>query len=207
MTHRLKERCKGGLYALIVFLLHLLARILFRLRVTGRNMLKSGTGYIIVARHRSYWDIPLLVVAFGMRNRIHFIARKGLRKSPVFRLLIALYATAIDRDNFGRADFRRVLAAVRRERLIGIFPEGTTKGSAAKAGVIHFARLSGKELVPVNIKAEGPYPPRYPFRFPRVTISIGRPVSVAALADGTAGNRAAREQQMSQRLMELVDAA
>lgn len=208
MTHRLQEGVKGGLYALIVFLLHLLARVLFRLRVTGRNMLNRGTGYIIVARHRSYWDIPLLAVALGMRNRIHFIARKGLLKNPLFHLLIKLYATAIDRDHFSRADFRRLLDAVQRERLIGIFPEGTTKaGADAKAGAIHFARLSGKELVPVNIKAEGPYPPRYPFRFPRVTISIGRPVPVTALDDGTGTGRVERERRMSQRLMELIDAA
>jgi len=172
-------------------------------------MLNRDTGYIVVARHRSFWDIPLLAVAFGIRNRIHFIARKGLLKNPVFNPLIKLYATAIDRDHFTRADFRRVLEAVRRERLIGIFPEGTTRESAdAKAGAIYFARLSGKPLLPVNIRAKGPYPPRYPFGFPQVTISIGRPISVAELEKETeAASRAERIQRMSQRLMELVDAA
>ncbi len=172
-------------------------------------MLNRDTGYIVVARHRSFWDIPLLAVAFGIRNRIHFIARKGLLKNPVFNPLIKLYATAIDRDHFTRADFRRVLEAVRRERLIGIFPEGTTRESAdAKAGAIYFARISGKPLLPVNIRANGPYPPRYPFGFPRVTISIGRPVSAAELEEETeATSRAERTQRMSQRLMELVDAA
>jgi len=170
-------------------------------------MLARDTGYIIVARHRSYWDVPLLVVAFGARNRIHFIARKGLLKNPVFNPLIKLYTTTIDRDHFTRADFRRALAAVRRERLIGIFPEGTTKGGAdAKAGAIHFARLSGKRLLPVNIRVKGPYPPRYPFCFPQVTVSIGRPVSVAELEEGRkATSRAEEAQRMSERLMALVD--
>lgn len=209
MTHRLKEGCKRGVYALVVFLLHLLARMLFRLRVTGRDMLTKDTGYIVVARHRSYWDIPLLAVALGIKNRIHFIARKGLLKNPIFNPLIKLYATAIDRDNFTRADFRRVLEAVRRERLVGIFPEGTTRKSVdAKAGAIRFAQLSGKKLLPVNIRAEGPYPPRYPFSFPRITISIGQPVSVTELEEGSEDTpRYERTQRMSQRLMELVDAA
>ena len=209
MTHRLKAWYRGGLYALIVILLQLLAKVLFRLRVTGRDMFDRRTGYIIVARHRSYWDVPLLVVAFGIRNRIQFIARKGLLKNPVFKPLIKLYGTAIDRDHFSRADFRRAVTAVRRERLVGIFPEGTTKGNVdAKAGAIHFARLSGKQILPVNIRANGLYPPRYPFGFPRVTVSIGRPVSIADLeADVRADSHAAQTRLMSNRLMELVDAA
>ncbi len=172
-------------------------------------MLKRKAGYIVVARHRSYWDVPLLAAAFGPWNRIQFIARKGLLKNSVFKPLIKLYATAIDRDHFSRVDFRHAAEAVRRERLIGIFPEGTTKGNAeAKTGAIHFARISGKQLLPVNIRAHGSYPPRYPFGFPRVTISIGRPVSITELEKGKANvPRAIRTQWMSRRLMELVDAA
>lgn len=172
-------------------------------------MLDRKAGYIIVARHRSYWDVPLLATAFGPWNRIQFIARKGLLKNHVFKPLIKLYATVIDRDHFSRADFRHAAEAVSRERLIGIFPEGTTKGNRdAKAGAVHFARISGKKLLPVNIRAHGPYPPRYPFGFPRVTISIGPPVSIAELENEKANvPRAVRTQWMSKRLMELVDAA
>ncbi len=209
MTHQLKAWYRGGLYALIIILLQLLAKVLFRLRVTGRDMLNRKAGYIIVARHRSYWDVPLLVAAFGPRNRIQFIARKGLLKNPVFKPLIKLYATTIDREHFTRADFRHTVDAVRRERLIGIFPEGTTKGNAdAKAGAIHFAQISGKPLLPVNIRADGPYPPHYPFGFPRVTISIGHPLSVDELQPKKDNApRAIQAQRMSERLMELVDAA
>lgn len=172
-------------------------------------MISKDSGYVIVARHRSYWDIPLLASAIGITNRIHFIARKGLLRNPVLNPFIRLFATAIDREHFSRLDFRRVLDAVRRERLIGIFPEGTTRSSTgAKAGAIHFARVSGKDIVPVNIRADGPYPPSYPFRFPRVCVSIGVPVSVSALAeDMLGGSRSQRYKRMSNRLMEMIDAA
>ena len=210
MTRRLKDFLKGGFYTLVSLILLVVTKALFGLRVRGREIVERGRGYIAVARHRSYWDIPLLAVAFGVRNRIHFIARRGLMKNPIFNPLIRLYATAIDRENFTKSDFRRMLESIQREPLVGIFPEGTTRHAVdAKAGAIHFAQLTGKELLPVRIAAEGPYPPRYPFRFPRITVSIGRPFSVAELEADVigAGSRAERYRILSERLMQRVDTA
>lgn len=209
MTDQLKDLLKGGLYAFISFFFFLLAKILFRLRVKGKEIIDHDSHYITVARHRSYWDILLLVVALGWRNRIHFIARKGLLRNPLFNALIKLYATAIDRDNFNKADFRRMLQAIKRERLIGIFPEGTTRRRVdPKSGAIHFARLTGKKFLPVNIRANGPYPPRYPFRYPQITISFGQPFTVSELESETVkmASRAERYRLLSERLMEQIDA-
>jgi len=210
VTRRLKDLLKGAFYVVACSVLSVVAKLVFRLRVTGRDRLERGRGYIAVARHRSYWDIPLVAVAFGPRHRVHFIARRGLMKNPVFNVLIRLYATAIDRENFSRADFRRMLESVRREPLVGIFPEGTTRRAVdAKAGAVHFARLTGKDLLPVKIAAEGPYPPRYPLRFPRLAITIGRPFSVADLEKGVSqvGARSERYRLLSEQLMQRVDAA
>jgi 1-acyl-sn-glycerol-3-phosphate acyltransferase len=211
LRRRLRLVAKNGFYAAIVMLLRLILGVLFRLRVKGRANVKREEGYIAVARHRSYWDIPLLVAAMGIRNRIHFISRKGLMKSnPLVQPLIRVYSTIIDRENFGKSDFRRMLDAVKTERLVAIFPEGTTRQRVdAKAGAVYFATLSGKAIVPVNIRPEGPYPPKYPFGFPRITVSIGAPVTVEALK-GEAGGDESRSQKlraMSDRLMECVDRA
>ena len=210
MTRQLKALFKDGFYVLLCVFLTLIAKTLFRLRVTGRDMVEKGSGYIAIARHRSYWDIPFLAVALGWQNRVHFIARKGLLRNPIFNPLIKLYATAIDRERFSKTNLRHTLRALKQERLIGIFPEGTTQRRVdPKAGAIHFARLTGKELLPLNIQANGPYPPRYPFRFPQVTISIGRPFVIAELEDETvkADTRAEHYRLLSKRLMERVDAS
>jgi 1-acyl-sn-glycerol-3-phosphate acyltransferase len=211
LSRRLRIAIKNGLYVLLVFLLGVVARLLFRLRIKGRANIDRKASYIVVARHRSYWDIPVFAIALGAWNRVHFIARKGLMKGNVLvQGMIRIFATAIDRESFSKSDFRRVLDAVRRERLIGIFPEGTTRRrAAAKAGAIHFASISGKELLPVNIRPTGPYPPRYPFGFPKLTVSIGKPFSVDDLAEGidAAAPRAERYRLLSDRLMERVDNA
>ena len=211
MTRRLRIVVKNGFYAGAVCLLHLVLGVLFRLRVKGRANIKRDGAYIAVARHRSYWDIVLLAAAMGVRNRVHFISRKGLMKSnPLVQPLIRAYSTIIDRENFGKSDFRRMLEAVKTERIVAIFPEGTTRQRVdAKVGAVYFAALAGKALVPVNIRSQGPYPPKYPFGFPRITVSIGEPVTVEALerAVSADGPRSEKLRAMSDRLMECVDRA
>lgn len=211
MSFRLKSGLKTGIYSLTTWLLAVLLKVLFRVRVAGRENVRREGSYIAIARHRSYWDIPMMAVALGARNRVHFIARRGLmRSNPIVRAAISGYSTIIDREKFTKADFRKMLEAFKRERLIGLFPEGTTKRRVdAKAGAVHFALLSNKEFLPLNIRATGPYPPKYPFRFPRVIVSIGRPFPASEL-DGDGGAEEARSERyrrMSLRLMERVDTA
>jgi 1-acyl-sn-glycerol-3-phosphate acyltransferase len=211
LSRRLRIGIKDGIYAFLVLLLFLVTKPLFRLRIKGRANIDRNGEYIVVARHRSYWDIPVFVIALGGWNRVHFIARKGLMKWNILvRAVIHAFVTIIDRDNFSKSDFRKMLTAVKRERLVGIFPEGTTRKRVdAKAGAIHFASIAGKDLLPVNIRPEGPYPPKYPLGFPRVTVSIGEPFSVGQLSAGidTEVSRSERYRLLSDRLMERVDNA
>ncbi|UCF09410.1 MAG: 1-acyl-sn-glycerol-3-phosphate acyltransferase [Candidatus Bipolaricaulota bacterium] len=211
MTRRCKELLKGFLYWLLVLLVCFLSKVLFRLRVHGRSMIRRGRGYIAVARHRSYWDVLILAAAVGWPNRVHFVARKGLfRKVPLAMPLIHIYSTVIDRDNFRLADYRRLRTAVHRERLVAIFPEGTTRRAVdPKEGAVHFARISGKPLLPINIQPQGPYPPKYPLGFPRVTVSIGEPITVEELEDAAAcdpGSDGQGKGSLSDELMARIDA-
>jgi len=201
---------KNVLYAIICLILCLPIRTLFRMKVRGREMVEAGRGYIAVARHRSYWDIPILVVALGWRNRVHFISRKGLLRNLFLNPLVKFFTTAIDREHFSKTDLRRVLAAMSRERIIGIFPEGTTrKRVRSKSGAIRFAKRAKKALLPVNIRASGPYPPHYPFHFPQITVSVGRPFHVSELEVEQNEDRRhpERYRELSEQLMKHVDAA
>ena len=211
MSRRLTDGLKGVLYGFIVVVLYLPMKGLFRLRVTGKHNIAGQESYIVTARHRSSWDALIVAVALGARRRIHFIARRGLmRKVAAVRPLIRTFSTIIDRENFSRSDFRRMLEAITREKLICLFPEGTTRKQVdAKTGAVRFAIMTGKKLLPVNIDAQGPYPPRYPFGLPRITVSIGEPTSVDDLKQGIAEDTARSElsRLMSERLMQQVDNA
>ena len=211
MLGRLRIGIKNGLYAFVAILCLVALKMFFRIRIRGKENVHKNAEYIAVARHRSYWDAPVLTVALGVFNPVHFIARKGLmRGNPLLQPIIRLFSTIIDRENFGKSDFRRMLTAMKRERLIGLFPEGSTREQVdAKAGAIHFAKLSGKRILPVNIISVGPYPPNYPFRFPRLTVSIGESFTVSDLCadEDDAHTRAEQYQQMSEQLMLRVDNA
>lgn len=193
-------------------LLTLLLRLLFRLRVIGRENIPKVKGFLLVARHRSYWDIPLLIAALGGRNRIHFVARHTLLKNPFFYPFVKGFAILINREHFSREDYRRVLRAIEAERIVGIFPEGTTKPTnRIRLGAIRFAEHTGREFLPVRLEAEGPYPPRYPFHWPKITAWIGKPFHLSDLEkDLGVGGRIRRHEhyeRLVQLLMERIDRA
>lgn len=207
MRNWIADRVRDLLYGFFVVLVTPVIWFLFRLRVQGRGNLAGGG--ILVARHRSYWDIPILCVACGPRHRIGFLARRGLLRNPLFAPFVWGFATVIDREAFGARDFRKALRAAKRNRIIGIFPEGTTRpGAKPKPGAIRFAELFRRPLIPANIVPHGPYPPRYPFGFPRVEVRIGRPFTVDELAQDLPPElpRGERYRLLVERLMERIDA-
>jgi 1-acyl-sn-glycerol-3-phosphate acyltransferase len=154
------EAIKGFFYWLLAPVLGAIVRVLFRLRVRGWENLPQQGGFLLVARHRSYWDIPLLITVLGHRRRIYFVARKTLlHENPFLAFWVRHYAITIDREHFQVEDLRKVLEAIRSGKIVGIFPEGTTRApQRAHPGVIRFAERTGSEFVAVRFEARGPYP-------------------------------------------------
>jgi 1-acyl-sn-glycerol-3-phosphate acyltransferase len=203
----LLKQAKHLFYLMAVATLSLICRLLFRLRVFGRGNIPPD-GAILIARHRSYWDIPFLAVACGGRRQISFVARRSLiKENPLIGLFILLYTIPIDRENFRQSDYRKVLQAVSSRRLVGVFPEGTTKGAVPKIGVVRFAERTGQKILPVKIVTRGPYPPRYPFRFPRAEVRIGHPFYLEELSATLPADldRKEREARLSRMVMERID--
>jgi 1-acyl-sn-glycerol-3-phosphate acyltransferase len=189
-------------------ILQVIIQPLFRLKVTGWSQIPDGDGCLLVARHRSYWDIPLLVAALGPHRRIYFVARRTLKRNWLLRPFIRGFAIAIDREHFRIQDYRQILQALQAKRIVGIFPEGTTRSvGRIHNGVIRFAQRIKRPILPVKIAVEGPYPPRYPFGFPRVEIRIGHAFQLQDLEselDGTE-SRLGRYAQLSRVLMNRID--
>ncbi len=203
------EAWKGLLYRFLAMLVGIVVRLFFRLRVQGRENIPVQGGFLLVARHRSYWDIPLVAVALGGHHRIHFVARKTLLDEHKFlAFFVRLFAITIDREHFRLEDLRKVLDAIKSGKIVGIFPEGTTQQPRRiHPGVVRFAERTGSELVAVRLAARGPYPPKYPFQWPQITAHISAPFSLRDLEfdlTGTEG-RHERYQKLADLLMERVD--
>jgi 1-acyl-sn-glycerol-3-phosphate acyltransferase len=207
----LADRARDLGYGLLVAVLWPVVTALFRLSVRGRANL--GVRGVLVAAHRSYWDIVVLAVACGVFKRITFVARHGFLRHPLLGPLVRLFAVPINREEFGIDDVRRALRAAEKAQLLGIFPEGTTRpGAPPKAGAIWLATRLDRPLIPVNIAASGPYPPtrflRIPVRFPRIEVRIGRPITVDELGRDLPPDlpRSDRHRLLAQRLMEHIQA-
>lgn len=185
-------------------------RLFFRLSVRGRQNIPPDRNFILIARHKSYWDVPLLAAALGKNNRIYFVARETLiGENFIIGNLVKWFAIPIDREKFRPSDFKIILRSLREGKILGIFPEGTTLATdRIHRGVLLFAQKAKKELLPVNIASRGTYPPRNPLRLPRITVHIGPPFGVEDLRNQTKEGEFDQEknyEQMGRQMMERID--
>lgn len=211
LSRALAGVAKQWVYWLVVLLLSALVKVLFRARFAGRENIPVQ-GAIVVARHTSYWDVPLTAVALQWRRRTTFVARHTLQQE--YRLLkpfIRAYAIPVDREHFHASDFKNVLRAIRENPLVAIFPEGTIKQTGqVYPGVIRFAELTGRQYLPVRFLARrGQYPPPTFLRLPALTVVVGRPFTLKDLEFDLRGDEAKEEraQRLAQLLMQRIDEA
>lgn len=127
----------------------ILAQILFRLRVIGRENFNVEGPAIIAANHQSYLDPPLIGVAYP--GELHYLARNTLFKKWLANwILTEVNAIPVDRDRGDVGALRAVLKLLKDGHRTVIFPEGTR----TLTGQIQKARpgigmIVAKTLVPV----------------------------------------------------------
>ncbi|MGB9742663.1 MAG: lysophospholipid acyltransferase family protein [bacterium] len=134
-----------------------LARLFFRLRVSGREELHSlgnRTGIIIAANHSSNFD-PL-IVGWAAAREIYFLAKEELFRYRPFAWLISKWnALPISRAGMDIAALRRCSTLLRKKRTLVLFPEGTRSPTGElgsfKPGVGMLAVLNSVPVVPCLI--------------------------------------------------------
>lgn len=175
-------------YSGLLIIIYLASKLFFRLKVRGKeNIPKRTDDLVITSTHSSYWDPPLIGITFGLSREIHFIAREGLLKNPIFSLPVRAYSTTINRDDFGKKDLIRMLKAFKRKEPICVFPEGTTsEGSPPKSGTVRLAKKTNRRFLPVKIEYDRS-PTEFPFFFAPAELIIGPPIDFEELKD-SAGN-------------------
>lgn len=202
---------KQWFYGFAVLALTVLVKVLFRARFSGRENIPEQ-GAIVIARHSSYWDVPLTAVALQWHRRITFVARRTLQNElPLLKPLLRAYAISVDRERFHASDFKSIIRAIRENRLVAIFPEGTIRQTGhVYPGVIRFAELTGRQFLPVCFRARrGQYPPPSFLRIPALTVVVGRPFTLRDLEFDLRGDETGDErvQRLAQLLMQRTDAA
>ena len=142
------------LYRFFKPLIFILFKILFLIRVKGRENIPGNGGFILASNHQSFLDPVLLGMASP--RILRFMARDDLFKPRWFAWLITtLGAFPVKRNKPDKGAIKRTLELLRAGEAVLIFPEGTRSrdGDIGKGhpGCIWIARLGNVPLIPARI--------------------------------------------------------
>ncbi|HIE10706.1 MAG TPA: 1-acyl-sn-glycerol-3-phosphate acyltransferase [Kiritimatiellae bacterium] len=191
------SRASNFWYGLGRRLFYVLARLFFRLRVSGVERIPRQGACIVAANHASYLDPPLL--GCGVRHRkFHYIARLTLFRNPVLGFLFRRWGVvALDRERGGDVGaLRQALRLLKQGHVLALFPEGTRTPDGtirdAKPGIGFLVAKAGVPVIPAHIDGTFRCLPkgRKVPRLGRVSVSFGAPIvpeEIAACARGADG--------------------
>jgi 1-acyl-sn-glycerol-3-phosphate acyltransferase len=166
----------------------LLAVSFIRVRVEGIENIDPRAGYVFVANHSSFMDIPAILA--GISNQFRFFAKKGLFRIPFLGTHLQRAGhLPVDRSSV-RASLKsmsegaRLIAA--RGTSVLVFPEGGRSPDGLrefKEGAAYIAIKAGVPAVPVGLEGMREKLPMGSFhiRAGQVTLRIGRPIPTAGL--------------------------
>ncbi len=129
-----------------------------RLTVRGLENVHRGQSYIVMANHRSMYDIPVLHHLLSRDRDLRWIAKKELLAVPVFGWAYRVSRhIPVDRQHRQRAidALKRAAAASAEGVSFVIMPEGTRsvdgKLLSFKKGGFHLAIDTGLPILPVGV--------------------------------------------------------
>lgn len=193
------------IYGVCHYALRVMFDMFFRGEVVGIDNLPKHGGFLLAANHASHLDPPM--IGCQISRQIAYFARKTLWKGGISSWwLDSVGVIPVDRDSGQDVGaIKRVLKALKQERGLILFPEGTrtTDGrlQPAKAGVGFMACKTQVPVVPVRIF--GSFEAFGKGRKLRlgtpVTVVFGKPMQPSDYDDPKAGKD--RAQLASERIM------
>ena len=189
----LKTKTALAIFAYIVLrLINFAARILFRMEVTGREVLsETKRPYLICPNHQSYLD-PFLVCSTYPRdvlqNTFHVGASMYFADTFLAQLGRLINVVPIDPDEQLVRAMQVGAAGLRAGKILNIYPEGQRSFDGQllefKKGAAILATEMNLPIVPVAL--DGPYLiwPRKSLRFhlSKVKIRFGQPIDASTIA-------------------------
>ena len=181
-------------YVLKYVLLGPLLRLVFRPRIEGLEHVPATGAAIVAGNHLSFSDHFLMPAI--LKRRITFLAKKEYFTGPGIkgRLTAAFFRSAgqipVDRTGkeAGHAAIREGLGVLRKDELLGIYPEGTRSHDGrlykGKVGVAVMALKAGVPVIPCAMIGtfEAQPPGKVIPNIHPVTIRFGEPLDFSRYA-------------------------
>ncbi len=187
------------LYRVLWSMVLALCKVLFRLRVEGKENFPSGP-FILSPVHRSFIDTPIAGMATS--RRLRFMGKESLWENrPLGALLSALGGFPVERGTADRTALRAATDVLSLGEPLVMFPEGTRRsGDRVRRedmldGPAFVAARAGVPIVPVGLGGTvralpvGSVIPRPR----RAVVVVGNPIPPPARIDGRLPRRAVSE--------------
>lgn len=178
------------LYSVVVALFYVVAKLLFFIRIEGKENIEKGKNIVLMGNHQCLLD-PLCLALCVPDREIHFMGKKELWNNRFLGWLFTkAHGFPVDRGNVDMAAIRTAMGILKEGNTLGIFPEGTRSKTGHMlpllGGASMLAFKSGCDVVPVYI--DGNYRP-----FRRITVRIGAPISMKEIRGTFTGKTALDE--------------
>ena len=155
------------------------ATIIFRVKIIGRENVPKGTGFILASNHISYFDPPL--VGCCVKREFYFFAKRELFRFKLFGwVLYQVNARPVNRAGVDRAAIDTAIEILKSGNALTVFPEGTRSKTKdflpVKPGIGMIARQAEAAIVPAYIHGANQLWNCFIGRT-RLSVSYGEPIS------------------------------
>jgi 1-acyl-sn-glycerol-3-phosphate acyltransferase len=178
--HAAALRGVGWTYTFVRILLSLPTLLLYRVRATGvENVPKSGP-LLLAPNHFSQMDH--FFTGLYLRRKIRFMAKSQLFGPPVLTYIYKHGGVfPVRRGHHDEEAFRTAFALLEQGEMLLVYAEGGRSRSGElgepKPGIGRIALESGAPVVPVAIHGSATVRRWKRFRFPKVRIQFGEPMT------------------------------
>jgi len=218
-VEQLRRKPDVVLFAYVVLrLINLGARLLFRMEVKGREVLAQlEPPYLICPNHQSYID-PLLVCSVYprsvLRNVFHVGASMYFANAAMAQLARLINVVPIDPDVQLLRAMRAGAAGLRVGKILNIYPEGQRSFDGQlqefKKGAAILATELNIPIVPVGLDGAYRIWPRksWRFRLAKVRINFGEPIDARTIASNETDEEVVYERVtavLKQRIQQMLD--
>jgi 1-acyl-sn-glycerol-3-phosphate acyltransferase len=203
-----KKAMQVSIYWVSRLLCLVIAKALFRLRVSGADSVPRVGAAIVAANHTSYLD-PI-IVGVAIRRPVHFMAKEELFRFGPFGWLLRQYQVfPVSRRRIDHQAMKRAVSLLQRGEVVVIFPEGTRGNGIrlrpARPGIGLIAARSRVPVIPLFHQGTEKALPRGAW-FPkphRVSVKFGKPLYFGEI---DAGRWQEQVDRFSQTVMERIGA-
>jgi 1-acyl-sn-glycerol-3-phosphate acyltransferase len=156
------------------------SKLMYNLKIEGRENVPKTSKLIIAGNHVSYLDPPM--ITYAVQRRVAYMGKKELFTSHNFLLkamCISLGGFAVNREKPELATFKTVKAIFNTPWLLGIFPQGGIRHEPVieniHKGFTLFAKKFNADVLPVAVCGFDGYAKKLFQK--NMTIKIGKPIS------------------------------